>query len=154
MTIRALFIAAAAFALPFGAHAAPVELKSEIFVERTEVSDSGETELVLAPADRVVPGDKLRFVISFVNASDEEAANFVITNPVPGSIAYLSADGPVTPEVSVDGEQFGALGDLTVAGADGSVRPAETADVTHVRWAFDAIAPNSEGEVRYLGELK
>ena len=154
MIFRALIIAAAALVAPTAALAQPIELKSEIFVERLQAQTDGSEATVLVPADRVVPGDRLRFVISYANPSDQQASNFIITNPIPASIAYLGADGPATVTVSVDGKTYGDLAELVVREADGSERPAQTSDVTHVQWAFAAIEPQSSGQVLYRGELK
>ncbi len=154
MLFRAALIATTiALAAPSQAFAAPIELSSAIFVEKTETAADGTVSVTLIPAERVVPGDRLRFVISYANPSDEDADDFVITNPIPSSIAYLGAEGPV--EVSVDGETWGQLSDFSVANEDGSARPAQPADVTHIRWAFqDAIPARTSGEVLYRGELR
>ena len=155
MNIRTFFIAAAVgLSAPAGALAGPVELTSEIFVERTETAADGSKSVALVPADRVVPGERLRFVIRFSNPSEEAASDFILTNPVPDSVAYLGAEGPVEPKVSVDGETYGALAELVVTEAEGGSRPAQASDVTHIRWAFGSVAPRSSGQVLYRGELR
>lgn len=141
--------------LPFQVLAAPIALKSEIFVERMVTKPDGSEETTLKPADRVIPGDKLRIVISFTNSGPESATDFVITNPVPGSIRYIESAGAVDAVVSVDGERFDALERLVVTEADGSTRAARASDVTHIRWAFaDPIPAGTAANVFYRGELR
>lgn len=154
MFFRAALIASTvALAAPAQVFAAPIELSSAIFIEKTETDAAGKTSVTLKPAERVVPGDRLRFVINYANPSDEDADDFVITNPIPSSIAYLEADGPV--EVSVGGKAWGQLSDFSVTADDGSARPAQPSDVTHIRWAFtSAIPAGTSGEVLYRGELR
>ncbi|MGB3723425.1 MAG: hypothetical protein WA979_11490 [Pacificimonas sp.] len=154
MFFRAAFIAATVvLAAPSQVFAAPIELSSAIFVEKTETAADGTVSVTLTPAERVVPGDRLRFVISYANPSDEDADDFVITNPIPSSIAYLEADGPV--EVSVDGKAWGQLSEFSVTADDGNIRAAQPSDVTHIRWAFNSAIPaGSSGEVLYRGELR
>lgn len=157
MKLRAILIAVATvFLTPAIAAAAPVELTSNVFVERRGVLPDGKEELKLVPAERVVPGDKLRFVIRYKNAGDSAAADFVITNPIPASVAYIAAEGNFAPVVSVDGgATFGQLASLFVKASDGGERPARADEVTHVKWRFsEKLAGGSAGEVAFRAELR
>lgn len=156
MFIRAIFALFATASMPLAAKAAPVELNSAVYVEHRSVDAAGKEAITLTPADRVVPGDKLRFVIHYRNAGQAPAADFVITNPVPASVAYIEADGAPKPVVSVDGgSSFGDLADLIVKTADGSERPARADDVTHVKWQFAERLPGGgAGEVAFRAELR
>jgi hypothetical protein len=52
--------------------------------------------------------------------------------------------------VSVDGgKSWGKLAALTIANADGSIRPAAHSDVTHVRWVLETIAAGAQGRLTY-----
>ncbi len=50
---------------------------------------------------------------------------------------------------------WGQLADLTVPMADGTRRPAQPADVTHVRWAFQKPIPaGATGKLIFRGVVK
>ena len=145
-----------ALLLPAVAHAADgVSLVSQVLVERTETAPDGRSVVTRAEPDVVTPGDRLVFVLSYRNGGPEPAEGFVLTNPVPDSVAFAGTDdaGAV---VSVDGGRtWGALNSLTVAQADGTSRPAELADVTHIRWTFaQAVPSGGAGELSFRGVVK
>jgi uncharacterized repeat protein (TIGR01451 family) len=155
MAIRFALALVASLVAP-AALAGPVELTSAVFVERHSVDAEGKASLRLVPAERVVPGDKLRFVIRYQNAGATAAADFVITNPVPASVAYVAAEGEPPAVVSVDGgASYGDLAKLFVRDDDGTTRAARAADVTHVKWQFaQKLAGGSSGEVAFRAELR
>jgi hypothetical protein len=95
------------------------------------------------------------FVLSYRNEGAEPATDLVLTNPVPDSVVYSGTDDQ-SAVVSVDGGRtWGALGSLTVAGTDGASRPAEAADVTHIRWSLDRPVPSgAAGELSFRGLVK
>lgn len=140
----------------------PVDLSSEVKIERTEKDANGrETSTLRDPKDViVVPGDKVVFILNIVNSGLEPAAGFRATNPIPASVAFQTVDQDWA-EVSVDGgANWGKLSALSVSAkaADTGVaitRPALPEDVTHVRWVFaNAIAPASKSSVSYRGVVK
>lgn len=149
-------VAAIALAVAAPALAAPVELASNVYVERQSINANGAEVVTLSPAERVVPGDRLRFVIRYNNTGGAAAGDFVITNPVPASVAYVGADGAPAPVVSIDGGvSYNELDALSVTQDDGSVRPARADEVTHVKWQFsERLAAGTSGEVAFRGELK
>lgn len=147
--------AAAALALAAGlagpAFAQAVELKGDVKVVR-QVIENGKTTETLEEPNKVLPGDKLVFTTRYTNGGAQPATDFVVTNPLPGPVKLARVNGF---EVSVDGGRtFGALAALKATGADGKPRPAELADVTHVRWRVASIAPGASGEVKYFAEVR
>jgi len=152
MSSRILFALAAATALMASpALASPLEVTNTVYQEVEVVGADGRVERRLDPASSVIPGGEVIYVIAVNNSGDQPADRLVITNPVPIHLEYLSAEGAL---VSVDGgRRFGALSSLTVRGGDG-VRPATTADVTHVRWTIDHVAPGDAGHVSFRGRVK
>ncbi|MEE4383647.1 MAG: hypothetical protein V2J02_16725, partial [Pseudomonadales bacterium] len=68
-------------------------MRLETAVEKVErfVDETGETRTRLVEPASVVPGDELRYTITFANESAEviDAGTVVITNPVPESTVYL-----------------------------------------------------------------
>lgn len=148
-------LAICAFFAPAAALAADnVSLDSSVFVERHVQDSSGASKSVLEEPKIVTPGDRLVFVLSYQNKGPNAATAFIITNPIPESVVFTGAEGEA--EVSVDGaKSWGQLASLKVNAADGTVRNAEAADVTHVRWAFaKAIPAGQAGKLSFRGVVK
>jgi uncharacterized repeat protein (TIGR01451 family) len=151
-----ILLAFLALLLPAAVQAADgVSLVSQVLVERTETAPDGRSVVTRTEPDVVTPGDRLVFVLSYRNGGPEPAEGFVLTNPVPESVAFAGTDdaGAV---VSVDGgKTWGTLSSLTVAQADGTSRAADLADVTHIRWAFGQSVPSGGGgELSFRGVVK
>lgn len=146
---RALIVCAAVggvSAASFAQGTQGVELAGTVLVERTQTVD-GVDKTVLVEPTNVVPGEQLVFTTRYRNNTGQPVENFVITNPLPDAV-QLARAGDF--EVSVDGGgSFGSLSGSTVSGADGASRPAQLADVTHLRWVLPSIASGASGEVEY-----
>jgi len=128
-------------------------------VEHVKAAD-GTVSSRLVPADKVVPGDELKYTIVFRNDTKVpvDAGTVVVTNPVPENTMYLadSAFGSGTKiQFSVDGaKSFGSPDDLTVV-RDGVQVPASGADYTTIRWTFGpALAPAAQSFVSFNVRLK
>lgn len=154
-TLAFLAIAAAATAPAAAIASNAVALNSDVMVERTSTDANGRPVVSLEEPRVVVPGDRLVFVIRYRNNGAQPAADFVITNPMPEAVAYQATDD-VNARVSVDGgRSWGALSELSVNGADGTVRPARPEDVTHVRWVFaQPLASGQAGRLMYRGVVR
>ena len=151
-----ILLALLALLMPAAALAADgVSLVSKVFVERVETTPEGRSVTTRAEPDVVIPGDRLVFVLSYRNDGAEPATDLVLTNPVPDSVVFSGTDDQRA-VVSVDGgKTWGALGSLTVVGTDGASRPAEAADVTHIRWSLDRPVPGgAAGELSFRGLVK
>lgn len=152
-----ILLAAAALAAP--AHAAapgPLVVESRVLIQQKHTAADGSVEVMLSPAAKVVPGDKVVYALSYRNVGTQPIADIVLSNPLPSAIAYRApAAGSPAPELSVDGKTFAALADLTVAAADGSRRAATANDVTHVRWKLAAPLPaGGKGQFAFQAILK
>lgn len=140
---------------------AAAEVKLENSVKKVEafVNEAGAVERRLVDADRVVPGDELRYSIRFRNRGTEviDAGSVVITNPVPADTEYLegSAFGAGTAILfSVDGEHFDVPEALTVL-LNGEEVIASAKDYQAIRWTFlPELAPSEEGFVTFNVRLK
>lgn len=144
------------------ATAAPVTLRSDVKVERTERDANGAEKIILyAPKDiAVVPGDRVVFTLFVDNTSAQPAVGFKATNPMPAAVRFDSVKEDWA-EVSVDnGANWGQLANLKVktkdaAGTSVVERAATAEDVTHVRWIFaDAIGAGMQRTVSYRGVIK
>ena len=123
---------------------AQVTLDNSVQKVERFVAENGELEMRLVPADKVIPGDELRYTIAFENTGDEtvDAQSIVITNPIPASTEYIdgTAFGSGTRvEFSVDsGEQFALADDLMTLN-EGVEVPASARDYTTIRWTFEPV---------------
>ena len=139
----------------------PVRLLSSVQKVETFINEQGEQERRLVAAERVVPGDELRYTVTFANQGGEtvDAGSIVITNPVPNNTIYLenSAGGSGTDVLfSVDrGEVWGTPDELMITGEDGQSRLAEAEDYTHIRWTFrPALESGQESSVFFRVRLR
>ena len=151
-----LLLALSMLAAPVGAHAANgVALTSSVFVEKNIAQSDGKTRLVLEEPRVVVPGDRLVFVLAYKNLGGKPATDFVVTNPMPGAVAY-EGSGDVSAIVSINGgKNWGTLSTLKFRKADGTIRSAYPEDVTHVRWAMKAPIPvGAEGKLSFRGVVR
>lgn len=132
-----------------------VTLDSKVFVERTTQDEAGKAKTVLEPPKVVTPGDKLVFVLSYQNIGAQPASAFVVTNPIPQAVAYSGFEGEPA-QVSVDGgKTWGSLASLKIQQSDGTLRDAQAADVTHVRWSFaKAIPAGKGGKLSFRGVVR
>ena len=154
--MRKLLILLLATLAPAPALAAnQIALDNSVFVERVTTDASGKQRVLLEEPKVVVPGDRLVFVLNYRNAGGEPADKFVITNPMPSAVRFAGA-GDASPIVSVDGgKAWGALDTLSVVQPDGTRRPAQPADVTHIRWAFQKPIPaGGTGKLMFRGVVK
>lgn len=152
---KALFLLLAAIAPTQAFAANQMVLDNSVFIERATTDASGKQRVSLEEPKVVVPGDRLVFVLNYRNAGAQPADKFVITNPMPSAVRFADA-GDARPLVSVDGgKSWGTLDTLTVPLADGSRRPAQPADVTHIRWAFQKPIPaGGAGKLMFRGVVK
>lgn len=148
-----------ALTLPAAAQQEIIRFESTAEVELAKVTPQGEKVLERRPATLVVPGTVVIYTNRYTNQGSEAAEGLVITNPLPENMAYL--DGSAFDEgtvvvFSVDGGQsFDRPEDLTVTDTDGSRRPAQAEDYTHIRWKVLApLSPGATGEVEYRAKLK
>lgn len=135
--------------------ATPLQLSSDVFVERIETLSNGSTKAVLEKPTTVLPGDKLVFIVKYKNASAEPASNLMVTNPLPKPVQFNgTADG--SEEVSVDGgKTWGSLKTLFIKNTDGSNRSAQMNDVTHIRWTLKkTLAAGSTGKLIFRGIVR
>ncbi len=130
-------------------------ITSKSFVERVTTDAQGKEERKLEDTMSVVPGDVILFEISYRNEGAQAATEFVVTNPLPQAITYAGGESDGA-DVSIDGGQnWGKLPALQVKAADGTSRPAQPSDVTHIRWAFNQPIPAGQGgKLSFRGVVK
>lgn len=130
-----------------------IELKSVAEIEESYVDERGNPAKRLVPAAKVVPGAEVVWTIVARNICTTPAGDIAITNPIPEHTRYVddSAFGPGTSiEFSLDGASYATPAALTVAGADGSRRPARADEYKHIRWVLPRpMNPSEQLTVRY-----
>jgi uncharacterized repeat protein (TIGR01451 family) len=106
----------------------------------TAAADGGGDATVHTASATAGPPEQFVLSVRFTNAGDTQVDSVRITSPVPPEVQYVahSASAPGGDVLfSVDnGRSFGRPDELTLAAADGTVRAAEPADYTHVRWVL------------------
>lgn len=137
-------------------HAQGVELTNEVFQQTEVQAADGSTFMKTVPATTIVPGTEVIYVITYRNTGDQAADEVTIDNPVPAELDFVASAGErALDAVSVDGgTQYGALTELTVVGEDGASRPAQAADVTHLRWVLGTLEAGAEGKVSFVARVK
>ena len=151
-----IFALMAAFLLPQAAIASQsVSLSSEVFLEKSISDGDGQVKIVLYEPKVVTPGDKLIFFLNYHNFGAAPAANFVVTNPLPGAVAFQGSNDAAA-QLSVDnGKHWGILSALKIYAAGGTWRPAQMEDVTHVRWTMRAPIPaGGQGKLSFRGIVR
>jgi hypothetical protein len=128
--------------------AGPLSLVSEVKTEKRVAAADGTTRIALVKADKIVPGDRVVFVLTYRNTGTQPIANLVL--------AYRAANpGSAAPELSVDGKTFGPLSGLRVATAAGGTRAAGPDDVTSVRWRLASpVAAGAQGQLAFQAVIK
>ena len=156
---QAVFVAISSMMSLLGGTAAlaatPLQLSSDVFVERQAKQADGSSIVVLEKPAMVTPGDKLVFVVRYKNVGGTTASNFVVTNPLPAAVTFNgTSDGLEV--VSIDGgKTWGMLDALRIAVADGTSRPAARADVTHIKWNLNQpLTAGAEGKLIFRGIVK
>ena len=133
--------------------AQPIELKGNVKLDKVVIEQGREKHVMVEPTV-VVPGDKLVFATAYRNTGASAVSNFVVTNPIPVGV-MLAPEGTAQADVSVDGgKSWGKLVNLTVAGPGGTKRPAQSGDVTHVRWTLATVAAGATGTLTYRGIVR
>jgi uncharacterized repeat protein (TIGR01451 family) len=135
-----------------------VVLKNDVFKIVTLTSDNGATSEQWQAPDKMLPGDKVGYQISFENLGGEAATDIVIANPIPKNTVYIdgSAKGLNTDiEFSTDGGKTYAQSSKLLIEKDGEQVQATPADYTHVRWTLNKpLTIGADSSVQYAVLIK
>ncbi|NML05163.1 DUF11 domain-containing protein [Sphingomonas sp. G-3-2-10] len=148
-------VALLAIAVPALAVGNPVSISSRVLAEVRKSAADGTTRVELAAPGRVTPGDRVVYQITVRNSGSQAARDLVIANPVPAQLAYAGpAQGSPAPELSIDGQRFAPIAQLTVRTANGQSRAATLADVHIVRWRIASVPAGGSANVSFRATLK
>lgn len=128
---------------PAEAAASPVTLSLSVMKEQRKAAADGTTAVNLVPAAHTVPGDRLVYVLTYVNTGKQPVSGMVVDYPLPRGVTYrAAADGSPAPQVSADGSHFGP-----VTGADPTA-------ITALRWQLAGdVAPGAQGKISFKATL-
>ncbi len=131
-----------------------LDLRSQIFVERTHSDANGRESRMLSVPGQIARGDRLVFILRYRNAGRAPVGGYAVTNPVPSTLRIDPDQNAML--VSVDGGRtWGRLGTLLLPTPLGGMRRATAEDITHIRWPlFGAVAPGSGGQVSYRATVR
>ncbi|MBL4682396.1 MAG: DUF11 domain-containing protein [Pseudomonadales bacterium] len=119
--------------------------------------EEGQNVTRWVEASDVLPGEKLRYTVKYINVGDEPATEIRIENPIPELTVYVidSASGVGTTIVfSADGgENYNPKDEVTyevaVFGGGKDTRKASADRYTNIRWLIDQVEPGIAGEVSF-----
>jgi uncharacterized repeat protein (TIGR01451 family) len=122
--------------------AAPIKLTLQVQKEQRQAAADGTTTVTLVPVAKVIPGDRLVYVLSYINTGTQPISDVVLDYPLPAGVAYrAAAEGSLAPLVSIDGSHFAP----TAEGA----RP-----IKALRWQVPgALAPGAHGQISFKATL-
>ena len=115
-----------------------IELKSTAHVQKEVVDASGKKTTQMVPADKVVPGTEVTYVLTANNICKAPTENVTFDNPVPAHMSYVANSATGAGSVisfSLDGKSFGKPADLTVK-ENGATRAARADEYKQIRWSF------------------
>jgi uncharacterized repeat protein (TIGR01451 family) len=78
-----------AFAGPAAAQDTPIEIQSSALVEKTVVNEKGEKELVRQSATKVLPGEEVIFINTYINKGEAPADDVVINNAITNNFDFI-----------------------------------------------------------------
>jgi len=144
-----------AFMLPaalLAQQSAPSNPLTVSFTNLTLAKDSARART--QPATSVLPGDTLRYSLTFANRESRALSNVVFNNPIPAGVVVLPAPAPagLRVEYAIDGGfNFSPRPMVTVEENGRQVsRPAEPQSYTHIRWTVTgSIAPGASVTAQY-----
>lgn len=153
------FALIASASLLVSASASALTAKQSVEKEVVVQMPDGTESLTRAPAELVVPGERVVYTLSFTNDDAAPASDLVLTMPVPSEIKYMdgtaSKSGAKTVYSADGGQTFAARDVLRTTGADGNARVATADDITHIRWTVAGpVAVGETGSLSYKGILK
>jgi uncharacterized repeat protein (TIGR01451 family) len=138
---------------------AAAQISVETTIEKQERFEiDGKQQVRYVPAETTVPGDTLRFTLTYKNSGDEPAMDVVLDNPVPTGTSYLTDTATHTEATellfSIDGGatyKNPTLLTYTVTLPNGGTesRVASPEQYTHVRWRISSIPPGETGQVSF-----
>lgn len=129
------------------ASTAPVEAKLVGF----KVVRDAKNKEVLSPADKVAPGDLLKYQVTYQNNGKSALKQLTATLPLPVGTTYIAGSAaPANAKASVDGKDFAAMPlKRLIKKADGKLEEQiiPLTEYRALRWDLGELAEKSKIEV-------
>lgn len=121
------------------------------------IEENGQDVTRWVEAEDIVPGEKLKYTVTYVNVGDEPATEIRIENPIPELTVYVddtaSGDGSNIVFSADGGENYSIKSDVTyeirVFGGGTDRRVASAERFTNIRWLIDQVPVGNSGEVSF-----
>lgn len=119
----------------------------------------GTVQVKYVDADMVSPGEKIVYTLIIENDGAAVATDLVLIMPVPSEVKFVEGSatnsGTIVSYSADGGQTYSARNGLMALNSDGSVRVAETEDITHIQWKItDPIQSGNRDSLSFQGVLK
>lgn len=135
-----------------------ISIKAE---KEVVVSERGQQVKKVVEAKEILPGEEIRYLLSFSNSGNEVAKNVVINDPIPAGTTYLPGSASEIGDLtfSIDqGKNYKKPAlltyEITTAEGKKEKRVASPEEYTHIRWILPSIAAGEKGEVTFRIKVK
>jgi uncharacterized repeat protein (TIGR01451 family) len=162
--LPSLWAATVALAVALFQPAAAAEETSDIVTEliaevRENISTTPGREVFrFVPARMLEQGQVVYYTLRITNQATVPLRNVAVVQPVPANTTYLadSASGPgATVSFSVDGGRNFAPAESLKIEVEGTTRPAQAAQYTHIRWQLsNPLAPGATALARFRATFR
>lgn len=157
--MRKLFASVFVVSALLSVSASALTAEQSIAKEVQTVDASGNTVVTYEPAILVVPGETVVYRLDYENNGVDPVSNMVLTMPVPKEILFQDGSAHkegTTTVFSVDkAASFTSRDGLIVEAVGQDKKPADAADITHIRWMFEVpLQPGEAGQLSFKGVLK
>lgn len=155
LILTSITTALLAVAAPSYALTASQTVEKEVVVQMPD----GAEKISRESAELVVPGERVVYTLNFTNDDAQPATDLVLTMPVPTEIEFMegtASTNNMTPVYSADGgKSFSSREQLRVRDIDGTLSPASSSDITHIRWTVPGpLAVGETGNLSFKGVLR
>jgi uncharacterized repeat protein (TIGR01451 family) len=156
-------LAASSLATPVAAQAQGQENPLAVSAENLMADDARHQELADQGQDpsTLLPGDVVRFQLTFTNITDGPVRNVEFNDPLPAGLQYLGGTAMADREdvvitYSIDGGQTFLAQPMIEEVIDGErvTRPAPPEMYTHIRWLVsDWVQPGAQVTAEFRAQL-
>jgi len=125
------------------------------------VSENGQQVKKVVEAKEILPGEEIRYLLTFTNSGNEVAKNVVINDPIPTGTTYLPGSASDIGDLTFSIDQGKSYKkpalltyEITTAEGKKEKRVASPEEYTHIRWVLPSVAVGEKGEVSFRIKVK
>jgi len=113
--------------------------------EITKNNADGTASVEYVDASIVAPGEKIVYTLNIENDGEQAASDIVLTMPVPNEVKFIEGSaekfGAEITYSADNGVSFESREKLIKRDANGVGKPANSDDITHIRWLVSGPIP-------------